>query len=377
MKRTLWFLTMGLGLVAGTVWAGQGATPGGSGQGSGDVMQRAEQSMALILVGNGGGRVQSVSAGVVIRADGIVLTAYHPLKGAAEVQVRLRDGEVYDQVDLIGFDERRDVAALHFAASGLAFLPGAALEEAVSGDKIHVLNADGAMAWTTSEGVLGPVRLADEVLGAGYGYRVIQFMAALPLGALGGALVNSRGQLLGIITGSPNAAGQQFAVPVESVAGLPAQGLHVAMGTGRNLALPAMVTKQGSAPEEQPSPTTALVSARTLRVTSNTTFFTPFMLDKELLANTEFRGLGLNLIDASNRKVELLVNVDRPLFTYDFTFSLSDAQTGLVLATGKVTAIDGPHAAEGIAKKFVQELKKARAGQATHADQREAASAQM
>jgi S1-C subfamily serine protease len=51
-----------------------------------------------------------VAAGVVIRADGIVLTAYHPVKNAHEVQVRLRDGEVYDQVDLIDFDEHRDVA---------------------------------------------------------------------------------------------------------------------------------------------------------------------------------------------------------------------------------------------------------------------------
>ena len=68
--------------------------------------------MALILVGDGGGRVQSVSTGVIIRSDGIVLTAYHPLKGAQEVQVRLSDGEIYDQVDLMGFDERRDVAAL-------------------------------------------------------------------------------------------------------------------------------------------------------------------------------------------------------------------------------------------------------------------------
>ena len=233
MKRTLWFLAMGLGLAAGTVWAAQEATQAGTGQGNADIFHKAEQSMALVIVGDGGGRVLSVSTGVIIRSDGILLTAYHPLKGAQEVQVRLSDGEIYDQVDLMGFDERRDVAALHFTASGLASFAGAALEEAMMGDKIHVLNADGAMAWSSSDGILGPVRLADEVMGAGHGYRVIQFMAPIPQGALGGALVNSRGQLLGIITGSQNTGGQQFAVPVESVAGLPAQGLHVGAGHGK------------------------------------------------------------------------------------------------------------------------------------------------
>jgi hypothetical protein len=355
---------MGLGLAAGTVWAEQEPTQASTGQGNMEFIHQAEQSMALILTGDGGGRVLSVSTGAIIRSDGILLTAYHPIKGAQEVQVRLSDGEIYDQVDLMGFDERRDVAALHVAASGLDSFGGGALEEAIMGEKIHVLKADGTMAWFSSDGVLGPVRLADEVMGAGHGYRVIQFMAASSQGALGGALIDSRGHLLGIVTSSHNARGQQFAVPVESIAGLAGQGLHVALGTGKNLAPPAAIPNSGPVPEEQPTPTMALVVARSLRVTSKTTFFTPFMLEKELLNNAEFRALGLNVIDASRGQGELLVSVDRPLFTYDFTYSVSDAHTGLVLTTGKVTAIDGPHAAQGIATKLVQELEKARALQA-------------
>lgn len=376
MKQVFWFLTMGLGLAIGSVWAAQEAVQADTGQADADIINKAEQSMVLILVGNGGGHVLSVNTGVIIRPDGIVLTAYRPLRGAQEVQVRLRDGEVYDQVDMIGFDERRDVAALHFTASGLASLSGAALGEAMPGDKIHVLNPDGTWAWSFSDGVLGPVRLADEIMGAGHGFRVIQFMAALPLGALGGALVNSRGQLLGIITGSPNTGGVQFAVPVESVGGLPAQGLHLTLGAGRNLALPAVVPSPVSTREEQPNSITALANARTLRVTSKTTFFSPFMLEKELLSNPEFRALGISVLDGI-RGGELLVNVDRPLLTYDFTYSMSDTRSGLVLATGKVIAIDGPHAAEAIAKELVQEVQKARTGQEAQANQQEALSARQ
>lgn len=111
-----------------------------------------------------------------------------------------------------------------------------------------------------------------------------------------------------------------------------------------------------------------------MRVASKTTFFTPFMLEQELLNNTELRALGLNVVSGYSGG-ELLVTVDRPLFTYDFTYSLSDSHTGIVLATGKVTALDGPHAAPGIAKKLVEELEKARASQAAPANPQEALSA--
>jgi S1-C subfamily serine protease len=96
MKQIFWFLTMGLGLAIGSVWAAQEAGQADTGQADADIINKAEQSMVLILVGNGGGRVLSVNTGVIICPDGIVLTAYRPLRGAQEVQVRLRDGEVYD-----------------------------------------------------------------------------------------------------------------------------------------------------------------------------------------------------------------------------------------------------------------------------------------
>jgi hypothetical protein len=388
MKRTLWVLAMGLGLAMGTAWAAEEATQAGTGQGNADTFHQAEQSMGLIIVGDGGGHVLSVSTGAIIRPDGILLTAYHAIKGAREVQVRLADGEIYDQVDLMGFDERRDVAALHFTASGLACFAGAPLEQALMGDKIHVLTADGTMAWSTSDGILGPVRLADEVMGAGHGYRVIQFMAPSPQGAIGGALVSSRGQLLGIITGSQTAGGPQFAVPLVSVAGLPAQGLHVALGTGKNLSPSAVVANAERAPEQQsttegqPGPDgqaasiATLAKARTLRVITKTVFFNPSVLQEDLTDDSEFRILGLSVAN-SFRGAELLVTVNRPLFTYDWTYSVNDPQTGAVLATGKVTAMDGARAAKGISRKLVQEFEKARAVQAAQENPQEALSVQQ
>lgn len=358
MKYRLGFLAVCFGLATSATWAGQAATPT-SGPGDSEQVLKAEQAMALILVGDGSGHVTSVSVGVVIRPDGVLLTGYHALKGASEVQVRLQSGEVYDQVGLTGFDERRDVAALHIAAQGLAALPSSAAESSAPGDKINVLTVSGDLAWTATEGILGRTRLADDVAGAGRGYRVIEFAAPLPADLVGGALVNSHGQLLGILTAPPTTKGSQFAVPLATVAGLPGEGRLTALGSGKNLVLPTASRPSGPARHEQPAGNAALAHARSLRVRSNTTFFSTFMLEKELMGDSRFRTLGLELVNGYQGG-DLLITVDRPLFTYDFTYSVTSAQSGVLLLTGKVTAIDGPHAAEGIGNKLVQALQDAR-----------------
>ncbi len=358
MRGAICFLVVGMGLVISSGLRAQGITKPASTQTVTDLRARAPQSMALILVGDGEGHTQSVVAGAISRSDGIVLTAYHFVKGAREVQVRLSDGEIYDQVEITGFDERRDVVALHFAALGLTPFTVAQVENCVPGDKIHALTADGTLAWRLSDGVLGQVRLADEVLGAGHGYRVIQFMVPLPAGAPSGALLNSLGQLLGIITSPQVAGGEEFAVPMESITGLSTEGLRIALGNGKDLALPPMAPGLGASSDAQPS----LASAETLRIISSTSFFTPFMLEGELLNTPEFRSLGINVVSSAGN-AGLVVNVDRPLFTYDFTFSICDSHSGVVLATGKVTAIDGPHAAKAIAKKLVLVIEKDRGAQ--------------
>jgi S1-C subfamily serine protease len=55
---------------------------------SADVFTRASEATAIILCGEGAGRLTSISTGVVVRPNGILLTSYHALKNVHEVQVR-------------------------------------------------------------------------------------------------------------------------------------------------------------------------------------------------------------------------------------------------------------------------------------------------
>lgn len=97
----------GFNLLAATVFCGmfmpnlmgQSGTPQAL---SGDqVVERVSPSAVSILVGKGDGQLAGVGSGVVVRSDGVILTANHVVKGMREVQVRLKSGEIFDQVELI------------------------------------------------------------------------------------------------------------------------------------------------------------------------------------------------------------------------------------------------------------------------------------
>jgi len=189
---------------------------------SGDqVVERVSPAAVSILVGKGDGQVAGVASGVIIRSDGVILTANHVVRGMREVQVRLKSGEIYDQVELIASDERRDVAAPRIPATGLPVLPIGNSANATSGATVFVVSNALGLPWTASSGILSATRMADDVPGAGSGYRILQFTAPLSPGSSGGVLVDVEARILGIVVGSLS-VGQNvnFAVPIDTIAGL-------------------------------------------------------------------------------------------------------------------------------------------------------------
>src|SRR5258705_2808223 len=223
---------------------------------SGDhVVDRVSPSAVSIMVGKGDGQVAGVASGVIIRSDGVILTANHVVKGMREVQVRLKSGEIYDQVELIASDERRDVAALRIPAMGLPVLPIGNSANAASGATIFVVSNAVGLPWTASSGILSATRMADDVPGAGSGYRILQFTAPLSPGSSGGVLVDSQARVVRIPIGSlrvgPN---MNFAVPFDSIAGLGNASGGMRFDSGARLQpFSAKATSAAAAPSNPPA----------------------------------------------------------------------------------------------------------------------------
>ncbi len=329
------------------------------------IVDRVSPAVVLILAGTGDGKLAAIGSGLVVRADGVVLTANHVVKGMKEVQVRLKGGDVYDRVELIASDERRDIAALRIAATGLAVLPTANSAEQRPGAAVYVVSNGAGLPWTASAGVLSALRLADEVPGAGSGYRLLQFTAPLAPGSSGGVLVDAQGRALGIVVGSVS-PGQNvnFAVPVDSVAGLGGSAGGSAFGSGARLQLPTanpygappapgMVRNlPAAAPELPPADQ---MQIRTLSVNSKTIYIRRERLQDDLRKLAFFAQLGLRFADYGET-ADVAITVDRPFLTFDWVYTLVYQPTGLTLAAGTIVANDEFDAGPALAARIMDYL---------------------
>jgi hypothetical protein len=324
------------------------------------LFEQTKAATVIVLSGEGAGRLHSVATGVIISKNGVILTALHAVKGALEVQVRMANGEVFDRVELLGVDERRDVAALKISAGSLPALTPGNSSTLAQGDPVYAVTNASGLAWSATEGILSAVRPADEVPGAGTGFRLIQFTAPVAPGSSGGALVDHSGSLVGIITSGKGTAA--FAVPIESVLGLPDSGRRMVFGSGASLQMPAKMAAeapQSSASIAGSDPKQILKDAKSIYIRSKTSFLTVDTLDRALALQKDWEKLGLTIVQ-DQRVADLNIEIDRPLFTYVHTFVIVDKRTSIVLGSGKVTAFDGTIASGGIAKDLVKIFSAAR-----------------
>ena len=335
---------------------------------SGDeVVDRVSPAVVLILVSSGDGQVSGIGSGLIVRSDGIVLTANHVVKGMREVQVRLKGGDVYDRVELIAADERRDIAALRIPATGLTALPTANSSEARPGAPVYVVSNGAGLPWTTSSGVLSAARVADEVPGAGSGYRLLQFTASLSPGSSGGVLVDAQARALGIVVGFIT-PGQNvnFAVPVDSVAGLAAASGGTPFASGARLQLPTAsqaggVPGPGTAARNLPAapapelPRRDQMQIRTVSVHSKTIYIRRERLQDDIHKTAMFPRLGLRFADYG-QTADIAITVDRPAMTFDWTYTLVYQPKSLTLASGTVEGTDEFDAGPKLAAAIVEQL---------------------
>jgi hypothetical protein len=110
------------------------------------------------------------------------------------------------------------------------------------------------------------------------------------------------------------------------------------------------------------SPRALLAGARTVFVSSNTSYFEPVQLQNALRKRSEFEAWEMAIIDAWDKRdiADAFIEVDRPVLTFIFTYKVTDRSTGMLLTSGKVTAFDGNAAAPLLAERIVEDLKKAR-----------------
>jgi hypothetical protein len=99
----------------------------------------------------------------------------------------------------------------------------------------------------------------------------------------------------------------------------------------------------------------AIKNARTICIHSETLFLTVSTLERSLMMQKNWDQLGLNIV-GEECKSDLQINVDRLHFTHIHTYVLTDKSKGIVLAAGRVRALDGVVASGPMAERIVKIL---------------------
>lgn len=119
--------------------------------------------------------------------------------------------------------------------------------------------------------------------------------------------------------------------------------------------LPSASPAQGNAAD-------LLQAARTIFVRSDTVYLRPEQLETALRQHADFLALDVALVK-DQQAADLVINLNRPLFTFDFTYSVTHRASSLLVASGKVTAFDGTAAAPKIAAELSKQMQAVRAAQ--------------
>ena len=157
---------------------------------------------------------EGAGSGVIISADGFIVTNNHVISGAESITVRLPDGPEYT-ARLIGTDVRTDIALIKIDATGLTPAVFGDSSALVVGESVLAVgNPLGELGGTVTGGMISA--LDRDIAIDGEIMTLLQTDAAVNPGNSGGGLFNMRGELIGVVnakSGGLNVEGLGFAIP--------------------------------------------------------------------------------------------------------------------------------------------------------------------
>jgi len=182
------------------------------------IVKVAPAVVSLFAKNSADNQPTSQGSGVIVDANGIVLTNLHLVEDLDLITVVLSDGRSY-AAKLIGSDQETDLAVVKIETQNLPFLR---LDEAAPlrvGDVVLAIGNPFGVGQTVTQGIVSATR--RRLAGGSVWQNFIQIDAAINPGNSGGALINPYGQLVGVNTavfrGDSSAVGIGFSIPADLI----------------------------------------------------------------------------------------------------------------------------------------------------------------
>ena len=161
---------------------------------------------------------QGLGSGVIMTPDGYIVTNNHVVSGADELEVILQDGSRHP-AEVVGTDDKTDLAVIHIQADSLPSIRMGDSDSLKVGEWVLAIGSPFALSQTVTQGIISYIGRTGVGLADYENY--IQTDAAINPGNSGGAMVNLRGEIVGINSAIASSTGGYegigFAIPVNTV----------------------------------------------------------------------------------------------------------------------------------------------------------------
>ena len=161
---------------------------------------------------------QGMGSGFVIDTEGHILTNFHVVEGARQVEVTTSDKKKY-KAQIVGTDPVHDLAVIQIPNKSVPQAEIGDSKSLVVGQKVYAIGNPFGLSGTMTRGIISSIRSLKGQ--RGFIDEAIQTDAAINPGNSGGPLLNARGQVIGINTmiltgGVEQSAGIGFAIPINT-----------------------------------------------------------------------------------------------------------------------------------------------------------------
>jgi S1-C subfamily serine protease len=188
-----------------------------------EIYAAASPAVFYLQVYNSAGTATASGSGFFITSDGVALTCYHVIDDTASAKIQTTDGNIYQVTHVLYYNEDRDVAVIRVSktstsgtsVSSFPYLTRASLSTVSVGDSVYALGSPLGLSDTFTTGIVSSKNRVAE------GQSFIQTDASISSGSSGGALLNDKGEVIGI-TAATFSEGQNLnlAIPVDCISGV-------------------------------------------------------------------------------------------------------------------------------------------------------------
>lgn len=182
-------------------------------------LRRSEMAAIVIRMVNVTARksvsIGQSSSGVFLSSDGEAVTNWHVLDGAASAKITASDGKTYDVSGIYDYDAENDLARIQIQGSGFTAMQVNYSGVLLTGATVYAIGNPMGLENSISAGIISSARRVVN------GVTYIQVTTPISNGSSGGALINEKGELIGITSASvSNGQNLNLAIPIGALTAL-------------------------------------------------------------------------------------------------------------------------------------------------------------